>query len=276
MKLDLTLFRAVLAAGALLSAGASLVSAQDTLDSEDVGIVRISDCAPGQGPGCNTGACQHGCPSGQCGQCGNGMCGNGRCGYGNCGNGCGRGYCFQKCHCTGHVCRFLSWLDPCGGCTLPPDAGWAPPGKVAMWRKPVTYNKFFPDCWTGQPGIPAGAGMRASQVYMPTDTTQLGFYYQTVPQWQPVRGMVPGAPNPNDWHQPLCQPNCGNVVGASAESVNCPNGCPAAAPEAAPAAQPEKAPEPAAAAASELAAPAAPVADLSATGEAPALQPIPR
>ncbi len=60
---------------------------------------------------------------------------------------------------------------------------------------------------------------------MPTDTTQLGFYYQTVPQWQPVRGMVPGAPNRTTGISPCASPNCGNVVGASAESVNCPNGC---------------------------------------------------
>ncbi len=205
-----SLLGATLAVGGLLAAGSTLLKAD-----EPEGIIRISDCAPAQGctNGCNTG-CQPGC-------------GNG------CGNSCGRG-CGHHCHCTGHVCRFLSWLDPCGGCALPPDAGWAPPGKVAMWRKPVVYNKFFPDQWTGAPGLPAGAGMRAMHVYMPTDTTQLGYYYQTVPQWQPNPAMTPTAPNPNDWHQPLCNgcPEC-NVIGVSGE-MNCPQSTPAvpAAPEA--------------------------------------------
>ena len=40
---------------------------------------------------------------------------------------------------------------------------------------------------------------------MPTDTTQLGYYYQTVPRWHPNPNMVPPAPNPRQWHQPLCQ-----------------------------------------------------------------------
>ena len=70
-----------------------------------------------------------------------------------------------------------------------------------MWRRGVAYDKFFPDAWTCQPPAPVVPGMaRAPWVYMPTDTTQLGFYYQQVPYWQPVAGMVPVAPNPNDWH----------------------------------------------------------------------------
>ncbi|HVJ84960.1 MAG TPA: hypothetical protein VM452_04900 [Caulifigura sp.] len=252
MKLDLTLLRAILAVGGLLTCGAGLANAEDL---EDVGIVRISDHAPGApcNSGCNTGGCNNGqcntgCPSGYCG---NGYCGNG------CGNGCRSG-CYHRCRCTGHVHRFLSWLDPCGGCTLPPDAGWSPPGKVAMWRRGVAYNKFFPDCWTGQPVAPVVPGMpRAQHVYMPTDTTQLGFYYQQVPYWQPVGGMIPAAPNPDDWHQPLLGDV--GVVGTAGVASNCPAGAPAAA-----AAEPT------------VDAPAAPVADLSAANSAPTLQPIPR
>src|SRR5690606_31408820 len=40
----------------------------------------------------------------------------------------------------------------------------------------------------------------APQVHMPTDTTQLGFYYQRVPTWAPVPGMIPPPPNPADYH----------------------------------------------------------------------------
>lgn len=256
MKLNRVLLGAIAVVGGMLATGSTLVNAQD---SNVEGIVRISDIAPGQSAPCNTGGQpgMTGCPNGQCG---NGQCGNGQ--YGPCGNGsCGHGYgrCYHRCSCTGHIHNLLSWLDPLGGCTLPPDHGWAPPGKVPMWRRPVTYTKFYPDGWTGQPGFPAVPGMpRPGHVYMPTDTTQLGHYYQTVPQWLPVHGMVPGAPNPNDWHQPLCTQNAGIVVGASAESVLTPTSAPVVTPEATPAAPP------------------APVADLSSAGETPTLQPIPR
>jgi len=249
MKLDQTLLRAILAVGGLLTCGAGLVNADDLTD---VGIVRISDQPPGSTP-CANGNCQSGgCPSGQCNTgCPNGYCGNG---CGNCGHGCGG--CFHKCHCTGHVHRFLSWLDPLGGCSLPPDAGWDPPGKVPMWRRGVAYNKFFPDAWTCQPPAPAVPGMpRAPWVYMPTDTTQLGFYYQQVPYWRPVAGMVPAAPNPSEWHQPLL----GDV------GMACGNNCPAGTPT--PAAGSDK---PAADA------PEAPMADLSAARSMPSLQPTPR
>jgi hypothetical protein len=255
MKLDQTLLRAILAVGGLLTCGAGLVNADDIAD---VGIVRISDQPPGAVP-CNSGNCQtgvNGCPTGHCNTgCRGGYCGHGRCGYG-CRPGCG-----HRCHCTGHICRFLSWLDPLGGCTLPPDAGWDPPGKVPMWRRGVAYNKFYPDAWTGSPTAPAVPGMpRAPWVYMPTDTTQLGFYYQHVPYWLPVGGMVPGAPNPNEWHQPLFG-DSGTIVGASAVGVNCPASSATAVPAGeVPAAD----------------APEAPRGDLSAMGGAPALQPIPR
>ncbi len=35
---------------------------------------------------------------------------------------------------------------------------------------------------------------------MPTDTTQLGYYYQKVPTWVPVPGMIPPPPQPEEWH----------------------------------------------------------------------------
>jgi hypothetical protein len=275
MKLDRPMLRAILAVGGLLTTGAGLAAD----DFEDVGIVRISDQPPGAP--CGSGHCQPGPNGAPCGNggayCGNGYghCGHGygQCGhgYGHCGHGCGG--CFHQCHCTGHVHRFLSWLDPLGGCTLPPDAGWSPPGKVAMWRRGVAYTKFFPDAWTGAPAMPAVAGLpRAPWVYMPTDTTQLGFYYQQVPMWVPAPGMIPGPPNPTEWHQPLFGAEGAMVVGASGETVNCPAAAPAAAPAEAPAAVPAETPAEGPAAP----VPPGPMADLSATGEVPALQPIPR
>ena len=49
-------------------------------------------------------------------------------------------------------------------------------------------------------------------VYMPTDTTQLGYYYQHAPTWHAYSGMIPPVPRPSDWHYiyhrqpPVCPP----------------------------------------------------------------------
>ena len=48
-------------------------------------------------------------------------------------------------------------------------------------------------------------GPRPVSVYMPTDTTQLGYYYQATPRWQARQGMVPLTPTPSLWHRQLCQ-----------------------------------------------------------------------
>jgi hypothetical protein len=80
----------------------------------------------------------------------------------------------------------------------PPTTGWVPPGRYIMHRHWVPYYKFFPNSWTGQPTpVPQ---VRLPMVYMPTDTTQLGYYYQHVPHWHAYSGMVPPVPRPMDWH----------------------------------------------------------------------------
>ena len=109
-----------------------------------------------------------------------------------------------ECRCTRHVHAFLDWFNPHGMCTHSPDHGWAPPGKIRSYRRPVAYTKFWPNQWTGQPN-PASGGQVAPVVYMPTDTTQLGYYYQQVPRWLPYRGMIPPTPHPEQWHVPLCE-----------------------------------------------------------------------
>lgn len=87
--------------------------------------------------------------------------------------------------------------DP--GRYVAPDEGFVPPGRRPMQRVWVPYYRFFPAELTGQP-IPPQA--RAPMVYMPTDTTQLGYYYQHVPHWHAYSGMVPPVPRPVDWHIP--------------------------------------------------------------------------
>lgn len=80
----------------------------------------------------------------------------------------------------------------------PPSTGWYPPGVIAMNRMWVPYHKFFPNAWTGQPPAPQ---VRLPMIYMPTDTTQLGYYYQHVPHWHAYADMIPPVPRPVDWHR---------------------------------------------------------------------------
>ncbi len=147
------------------------------------------------------------CPDGNCqsGYCPGGYCQNGYCpGY------YGPSMCDQwghwwgtGCHQCGHkLHNIINWLHPQGLGTVSPDHGWAPPGKVPMHTVYVPYQKLYPNEWTGQPSN--GTGMSAAAIYMPTDTTQLGYYYQHAPAWRPAA--APGAPIPSQWHRPLCGP----------------------------------------------------------------------
>lgn len=84
--------------------------------------------------------------------------------------------------------------------TYPPDYGWSRPVKrPVLNRDPVQYHRMDPDYWYGDPRAFVGAQV-FPQVYMPTDTTQLGFYYQRVPTWQPNPNMIPAPPWPSTWH----------------------------------------------------------------------------
>jgi hypothetical protein len=80
---------------------------------------------------------------------------------------------------------------------LPPDHGYSVPAKSPLQRRGVEYENYFPPQWYG-------AGLTYQQnypmVYMPTDTTQLGFYSQHVPFWRPNPNMLPPRPIPSQWH----------------------------------------------------------------------------
>jgi len=104
------------------------------------------------------------------------------------------------------------------------------PAIHAIVREPVGYQRWLPDVWYGDPryGVPEGFPI-APMIYMPTDTTQLGYYYQRVPTWIPKPHLLPPAPVPSrfhsfDWSAGLggscgnphcecrncrCGPNCG-------------------------------------------------------------------
>ncbi|TWT58793.1 hypothetical protein KOR42_21790 [Thalassoglobus neptunius] len=169
----------------------------------------------GGGAGCSSAGCYGQCGNGagcngQCGgMCGNGMCGN-ACGYGACGlcpfgGLCGGGLCGYGCGPCGGQCsqamrNILCWLNPCSNtCTHSPSHGFRPPTKQPYSAMPVSYQHNYPACWNG--GVASGYRAHRPAVYMPTDTTQLGYYYQRVPFWTPRPGMIPPPMQPAEWHQ---------------------------------------------------------------------------
>lgn len=131
------------------------------------------------GESCQTGQGYQvgGCPTGNCPT---GNCPTGGCPTGNCPGGCFHGK-FGE-----HYCKHS------------PDYGYSPPAKYPLHRRGIEYTNYYPQQWYG-----AGAdysGSYAPMVYQPTDTTQLGFYYQHVPFWQPMPNRLPPRPVPAQWH----------------------------------------------------------------------------
>lgn len=84
------------------------------------------------------------------------------------------------------------------------DEGWSRIIKQPVRRSPVRYRRYWPSKWAGQPGFGLNANPAYPMVYMPTDTTQMGYYYQGAPQWQPNPSMIPPAPHPYQWHRRSC------------------------------------------------------------------------
>lgn len=131
-----------------------------------------------------------GCPSGNCDS---GNCPSGDCQYGNCpGGGYGRGNCYGRR--GGHACPFGEHY-----CKHSPDYGYSPPAKYPLQRRGVEYSYYYPSKWYGAGGENFQYP-QAPMVYQPTDTTQLGFYYQHVPFWQPQPDRLPARPIPAQWH----------------------------------------------------------------------------
>ncbi|MBW3540201.1 MAG: hypothetical protein KY476_08020 [Planctomycetes bacterium] len=94
------------------------------------------------------------------------------------------------------------WLCHDGSCTHSPDHGWARPVKHPINRVPVLYNRWWPTRWYGEPG--SGLAAVYPTVYQPTDTTQLGYYYQRVPFWTQQPERLPAPPWPPQWHHREC------------------------------------------------------------------------
>jgi len=178
-------FRYLLPSLMAASAALSMVSPVHAETPDETGIVRVTD-SPEIAQEMQ--ATVENCPN--CPQGGHIVSGCPDCP----GHGCGHCRLGRKVH------QILDWFNPYGMCTFSPDHGWAPPTKQRIYRQSVAYQKQFPDQWMGYPAGQAGGGYAAPSVYMPTDTTQLGYYYQHAPRWWPRQGMIPPTPHPADWH----------------------------------------------------------------------------
>lgn len=201
-----------------MSRNAALLAAvlvSGTAMAGDVQQVSCTDSGCGQATcgteGCNTKTkrCKNDCDrcrsgQGQCDQCN------------HCDSGAG------KCSMRDRADAFaLDWASKCGPigrraakgrplaqklhwhCTTKaaPDSGWAPPATMPLTRAShgyTAYNNY------GMGGYAPAAPM----VYMPTDTTQLGYSYAHVPQWRPNPGMIPSVPQPSNFHARFCPGQC--------------------------------------------------------------------
>ena len=189
MRKNKQIMLAAIAVAGLFAASAESVSAGEP------GIVRISDSPNGATASVQTEAFPTSASHISYGHAGCQNCGGNGC------NSCGQGRCslcnLLKSHCL---------------CSNSPDHGWGRPVKRPINRLPVLYQRYWPNAWNGQQGAgyaPAGKNYYP-MVYSPTDTTQLGFYYQGVPFWRPNPSMTPAVPWPGNWHRRECQGNqCG-------------------------------------------------------------------
>jgi len=96
----------------------------------------------------------------------------------------------------------------CGFCTKRfPDDGWNLPVATPIRRQAVGFQSFWPEQFYGDPT--AQRTSSAPMIFQPTDTTQLGFTYQNVPQWRPNPAMLPSDPSPSRFHSRRCYDPCG-------------------------------------------------------------------
>ena len=128
----------------------------------------------------------------------------------------------------------VQWLIDDNYYVRSPDHGFVRITKRPVERNPVVYTKYWPTHWYGAPRTgPAQRIRRYPTVALPTDTTQLGYYYQQVPSWQPNSGMIPPPPQPKLFHlrekcracidngcRVICAPSNSSNVGGVNQPVN--------------------------------------------------------
>ena len=119
---------------------------------------------------------------------------------------CDKSCCLKRgCFCKGCISWRHHNASPLGIGLHCPGAGFNPPAKNPIRQVPVTMSRGWPSRWYGEAGsAPTRAMQTFPTVAVPTDTTQLGYYYQRVPQWQANPGMLPPAPYPPNFHDRTC------------------------------------------------------------------------
>lgn len=124
-------------------------------------------------------------------------------------------HCYSCYHGKSNDLALLRWFVDPKFYAHSPDYGWARVTKMPAQRYAVVYQRYHPDRWYGRPGggWPADAPVYPT-VGNPTDTAQLGCYYQHVPYWQPNPARIPPPPHPAQWHQRHCPTgyNAGQVT----------------------------------------------------------------
>ncbi len=110
-----------------------------------------------------------------------------------------------------------------------PDAGWNPPVHMPVNYDGAWYGSYLPQHAYGTPG--GGFIANYPTVYQPTDTTQLGYYYNKVPTWQSRSDMIPPVPYPSNFHARVCpqggtgcHPFHGSAYGSPSSSCQTCNG----------------------------------------------------
>lgn len=130
-----------------------------------------------------------------------------------------------------------SYAAKCRATKSYPDAGWNPPTHMPVNYDGAWYGSYLPQHAYGSPG--GGFIANYPTVYQPTDTTQLGYYYNKVPTWQSRTDMIPPVPYPGNYHARVCpqggtgyHSNYGTTYGSSSSSCQtCNNGHYSAAPQ---------------------------------------------
>jgi hypothetical protein len=78
---------------------------------------------------------------------------------------------------------------------------WMSPTNPTLSRSPLVYSRMYPSKFYGEHGRgTSGPVRRYPIIAVPSDTTQLGYYYRHVPTWQHRADMLPPIPLPSRWH----------------------------------------------------------------------------
>jgi len=103
------------------------------------------------------------------------------------------------------VTPLACWLIKPNAYILSSDHGWSYVIKRPIVTQNITYQHYWPQASQAAKNsrnrVPVSAYPMVAQ---PTDTMQLGYYYQHAPRWQPRPDMLPRPPIPSQWHIRKC------------------------------------------------------------------------